>query len=82
LKFHFLQIGLQPVYENIWNSLATVNSHLVEDDSLPICPKSVPEQSRGRGKKAAKDDEQAAHLESFDISLLQELVDILHVLQD
>lgn len=52
----------------------------MEDDSLPICPKSLPEQSRGRGKKAAKDDEQAAHLESFDISLLQELVNILHVL--
>lgn len=68
-----MMIGLQPVYDNIWNSLATVNSHLVEDDSLPICPKSLPEQSRGRGKKSAKDDEQAAHLESFDINLLQEL---------
>lgn len=66
--------GLQQVYQNIWNSLATVNDRVVDDDSRPICPKTTSEQNRGRGgRKVAKDDEQGLRLETFDINLLQEM---------
>lgn len=72
------QNGLQQIYQSIWNSLATVNDRMIEDDGRPIIPKTTSEQNRGRaGRKAAKDEEQGMHLETFDVNLLQEMV-IIH----
>lgn len=66
--------GLQQIYQNIWNSLATVNDRMIEDDGRPIIPKATSEPNRGRaGRKVAKDEEQGIHLETFDVNLLQEM---------
>jgi len=60
--------GLQPLFENVWRSLAIIDGRLIQTEDEPLCVKPL---EKSKSKKRQREDE--VESKTFTVDLLQQM---------